>query len=89
MTKLVTHNKDHSDEYQGSSLSPYVFHTILDVMRRGTKQQPTWCMLCADDIVLCSTRRYRVERKLDEWRRATEERGLKISRKKTDILGVQ
>ena len=41
----------------------------------------------ADDIVLCSTRRYHVERKLEEWRRATEERGLKISRRKIEYSG--
>ena len=44
-------------------------------------------MLFADDIVLCSTRIYHVERQLDEWRRAMEERGLQICRRKTEYLG--
>ena len=74
--------------HQGSLLSPYLFDMILDVMGWGIKEQPPWCMLFADDdIVLCSTRRDHVERKLEEWRRAMEERGLQISRKKTDYLG--
>ena len=44
-------------------------------------------MLFADDIVWFSTRRDHVERKLEEWRRAMDERGLKTSREKTEYLG--
>ena len=73
--------------HQGSSLRPYLFDMILGVMGRGSKGQPRWCMLFADDIVLCSTRRDHVERKHEEWRIAMEERGLKISRRKTEYLG--
>ena len=58
---------------------------ILDVM--GINEQPPWCMLFVDDIVLGSTRTEQVEKKLDEWRRAMEERVLTISRKKTEYLG--
>ena len=60
---------------------------ILDVMGRGIKEQPLWCVLFADDIVLWSTIRDHVESKLEEWRRAMEERGLTISRRKTEYLG--
>ena len=44
-------------------------------------------MLFAGDTVLRSTRREQVERTIAERRRATEERGLKIIRKKTGYLG--
>ena len=43
-------------------------------------------MLYADDSVVCGTRSEVVEKKLEEWRRAMEDRGLKINRKKTVYL---
>ena len=55
---------------------------------RGIKERLPLCVLFADDIVLCSARREHVGRKLEEWKRAMEERGLKISRKKTEYLGA-
>ena len=43
--------------HQGSTLSPYIFAMIMDVLVRGIKDQSPWCMLYADGIVLCDTRR--------------------------------
>ena len=48
--------------HQGSSLSPYLFAMIMDVFARGIKDISPWCMLYADDIVLCSTRSEVVEK---------------------------
>ena len=65
--------------HQGSPLSPYVFAMIMDVLARRIKDISPWCMLYADDIVLYGTRSEVVEKELEEWRRAMEDRGLKIN----------
>ena len=72
--------------HQGSSLSSYLFAMIMDELARGIKDISPWCMLYADDIVLCGTRSEVIEKKLEEWRRAMEDSGLKINRKKTVYL---
>ena len=43
--------------HQGSSLSPYLFAMIMDVLAHRIKDLSPWCMLHADGIVLCGTRR--------------------------------
>ena len=65
--------------HQGSSLSPYRFAMIMDVLAREIKDLSPKCMSYADDIVLCGTRSEVVKKKLEEWRRAMEDTWLKIN----------
>ena len=65
---------------------PLPFRHDYGCVGPGIKDLSPWCMLYADDIVLCGTRSEVVEKKLEEWRRAMEDRGLKINRKKTVYL---
>ncbi|XP_068227988.1 uncharacterized protein [Palaemon carinicauda] len=58
----------------------------MDAVTQGIRDQSPWCMLFADDVILCRTRREVIEEILEEWRRERENRGLKISRKKTEYL---
>ncbi|XP_074327662.1 uncharacterized protein LOC141665577 [Apium graveolens] len=38
--------------HQGSSLSPFLFAVIMDILTRGIQDSVPWCMLFADDIVI-------------------------------------
>ncbi|KAL1448427.1 hypothetical protein WDU94_003661 [Cyamophila willieti] len=69
--------------HQGSALSPYLFDVIMDVLTEGVRRDAPGCMLFADDVVLCGESAIDVERELDGWRKALEEKGLKINRTKT------
>lgn len=72
--------------HQGSALSPYIFNVVMDVITKDVRDKAPGCMMFADDVVLCSVNREEVGRKLESWRKAMEDRGLKISRKKTEYL---
>ena len=45
-------------------MSPYLFAMNMDVLACGIKDLSQWCMIFADDIVLRTTRREEVEKKL-------------------------
>ena len=49
--------------HQGSSMIKYLFALTMDVTAYRIKDLSPWCMLYADDIVLCGTRREEVEKK--------------------------
>ncbi|KAI5735287.1 hypothetical protein M8J77_016627 [Diaphorina citri] len=72
--------------HQGSVLSPYLFDLIMDVLVKEVKKKAPWSMMFADDVVLCELSREEVERKLEDWRRVLEERGMRISRTKTEYM---
>ena len=65
--------------HQRSTLIPYLFRISMDVSACRIKDLSPWCMLYANDIVLCDTKREEVEKKLEEWIRAMDDRGLKIN----------
>ena len=55
----------------------------MDVLTKDVRKDAPWNMMFADDIVLCRKGREELEVSLEGWRKVLEERGLKVSRKKT------
>ncbi|XP_046993792.1 uncharacterized protein LOC124605889 [Schistocerca americana] len=58
----------------------------MDVLVKDVKKEAPWNMMFADDVVLCEQSIDRLEEKLEDWRKALEERGMKISRTKSEYL---
>ncbi|KAI5726127.1 hypothetical protein M8J77_024147 [Diaphorina citri] len=69
--------------HQGSAISPYLFDMVMDVITESIRDETPWSMMFADDVVLCGPKKEDVERKLEYWRKALEDRGLKVNKAKT------
>ncbi|KAA5655339.1 hypothetical protein F3G58_31385, partial [Pseudomonas aeruginosa] len=72
--------------HHGSALSPYLFLLVMDALTSEIQEEPPWCMLFADDIVLVGENGLEVQNILYKWRCKLESVGLKISRSKTEHL---
>ena len=72
--------------HQGSALSPYLFLTLMDVLTEGVRKEVPESMMFADDIVLCGGREVDMTEYLDTWRKSLEERGMRVSRPKTQFM---
>ncbi|XP_047264279.1 uncharacterized protein LOC124896666 [Capsicum annuum] len=51
--------------HQGSTLSPFLFALVIDVLTRSIQGEVPWCMLFADDVVLIVETRAGVNEKLE------------------------
>ena len=72
--------------HQGSTLSPYLFTLVMDVLTEHIQEPVPQCMLFADDIVLAGESREEINGKLELWRQALETHGFRISRSKTEYM---
>ena len=72
--------------HQGSSLSPYLFALVMDVLTGHLQEDIPWCMLFVDDILLVDKTREGVEEKLELWRSTLESKGFRLSRPKTEYM---
>ena len=72
--------------HQGSALSPYLFLILMDVLTERARKEAPESMLFADDIVLCGDKDVDMTEYLESWRKALEERGMRVSRPKTQFM---
>ena len=74
--------------HQGSALNPCLFALVMDRMTDDIREEAPWTMMFADDIVICSESKERVEEKLESWIYALERRGMKVNSRKTEYVCV-
>ena len=72
--------------HQGSALSLYLFLILMDVLTERVRKEAPESMLFADDIVLCGDKDVDMTEYLESWRKALEERGMRVSRPKTQFM---
>lgn len=67
---------------------PSLLSLVMDRLTNEVKRKSPWTIIFADDIVICDESRAQVEEKVQRWRYAQEERGMKIIRSKTEYMSV-
>ncbi|GKG39241.1 retrovirus-related pol polyprotein LINE-1, partial [Tanacetum coccineum] len=72
--------------HQGLAISPYLFALILDELTKRIQESIPWCLVFTDDIVLISETLKGLNGRLEQWRKALEDNGLRVSKEKTEYL---
>ncbi|GKC85396.1 retrovirus-related pol polyprotein LINE-1 [Tanacetum coccineum] len=63
--------------HHSSAISPYLFTLLLDELSRGIQESIPWCMIFADDIVLIAESAEGLNNRIEKWREALEDNGLR------------
>ena len=58
----------------------------MDRLTEELRKEASWTMMFTDDVVFCSESKAEVEERPKRWRSALEDRGMRISRTKTEYL---
>ncbi|XP_048001352.1 protein CBFA2T1 [Leguminivora glycinivorella] len=72
--------------HQGSALSPFLFSVVLDVVSAKVHEPSPWLMMYADDIALTDEDKQKLEHKVNQWKGALEDGGLKLNVAKTEYM---
>ena len=72
--------------HKGSTISPYLFLLLVDVLTQDVRKDVPGSMMFADGIVLCGDDETDMTEYLETWRKALEDRGMRISRPKTQFM---
>ena len=64
--------------HQGSALNQFLFATVMDYFTAELQEAVPWDMLFADYVAM-NRETNEVEERLEQWRSAMEDRGMKVS----------
>ncbi|XP_047500839.1 uncharacterized protein LOC125046884 [Penaeus chinensis] len=74
--------------HQGSALRQLLFAVVMYCLTEEVRKSSPWDIMYVDDVVICTNDRETCEEKLEQWTRALERRGMKVSRTKTEYLNA-
>lgn len=72
--------------HQESTLSPFLFVLVMDVLMQHIQDEVPYYLLFADNVVLIDETRSEVNAKLEVWRQTLESNEFRSSRSKTTYL---
>jgi len=72
--------------HQGSALSPLLFVMVMKALSREFRATLPWKLLYADDVVVIAETEDDLIKRLYEWKDNVEDRGMRVSMKKTKVV---